>query len=282
MRLDGVVKGSVPRAPRVRTMGRLARLGLMLYSRRLIYGVGVTVAVLGLAYANLFTSGVEPRCWVSMAGDTATTTGVVSQVDFIAGGKKDWHRFRVWYTYAVGGTRHQGWAYHTGPRYREGEALEVTHSRREPSCSCVFSKCPAEQALFTIIFGGPALLIALLMIRSGAGRIRKTIAIIESGSITSATVGRVADGEATARYRDSAGGRHRLTVTARGPAAPKKDDQIPVVFHPALPANALAIDALPRFVRTTPALPRGATTAAAGAGDAPPPEDEEEPDRGDS
>jgi hypothetical protein len=244
MRLDRFAKGAAPTSPRARRMGALSKLGLMLRSKRLIYGAVVTLFVLWLADENIRKPGVAPRCWFSMAGATAEARGAVSQVEFVAGGKRGIHRFRVWYTYDVGGTTYRSMGFYTGPRFREGEALDVTYATREPSCSCAVEGCPAQEAMFTLMIGGPVLLIALLVVRSGARRMERMIAVIEFGAVTTAAVRSISNRKVIARYQDPAGHKHSLEVTAL----------IDVVYDPGQPENAVAIDALPRFVRTDPAL----------------------------
>jgi hypothetical protein len=141
---------------------------------------------------------------------------------------------------------------------------------KDPSCSCCCDKCPAEDAMFTIIFGGVLVLIAVFLIQSGVRRILKTIWIIEHGIETSASVGDIARSTriiwtyksiirsvkwvVSCHFKDSSGSRVSFKVIVPSEDYMEKKDSIAVVYDPGMPENAIAVDALPFFVKTEPAL----------------------------
>ena len=121
---------------------------------------------------------------------------------------------------------------------------------------------------------------ALLFLFSGVRRLLNMIAVIERGTLTTATVsglkewrtkrsvwaGRGSIGSMTfttvhkkgcirCTFPLSSGKPHSLEVFFHNDEDQiKKGDGVPVIYDPGMPENALAVDALPRFVATVPAL----------------------------
>ena len=147
------------------------------------------VAFAWLAKDYLLTRDVEPRCWFCSAGERATVPGVVTKLDCIAYGAKNRNEYRVEYSYMVNGKTYTGVGYETGLLYLERHAVTVDYVVEDPSCSCVREmRCAADNAMFTIMFGGILLVIGGLLIQSGARRIAHAVWIIEHGVTASGTV----------------------------------------------------------------------------------------------
>jgi hypothetical protein len=272
MKMDKFKKTAGGRTgPKARTLGVLAKIAILFVSGRFVLGLVLIIAAMAWANENIVQPGLEPRCWFSMAGNTATAKGVVTNIEFVSLGPKNRDTFKVHYTFAVGGKTYAGASFQEGLIFRKNEAIDVSYSVQDPSCSCGGGlKCPAEDAMYTIIFGGMLLVFAIFLVQSGVRRIARTIAVIEYGTLGVATVRSIARSTrrtgtlshtvfihkwvASCGFPDSSGKNTRLDVISSSENFLKKGDQLEVVFDPGMPANALAIDALPFFVKTTPVL----------------------------
>jgi hypothetical protein len=195
-KLDGFKRTSPHAPPKARTMGILAKIGLLYKSGRLLKALAIIFFVAWAAYDNIYKTGLE---------------------------LKDWLRW--------------------------GEGTEV-----------------ARNATYTVIVGGVVLSIALLLIVSGVRRNLRAVATIEYGTVTTAKVREVVQRSrvvnkiyfhrwvATCRFKDDAGQSVELEVIGPAEDTFEKGDPIAVVYDPGVPANAIAIAALPSFVKTAPVL----------------------------
>ena len=127
-----------------------------------------------------------------------------------------------------------------------------------------------ENIRYTVIFGALFLLVALYMIASGARRMMRAIAVVECGAVTPAAFGSVSRSTrrtgtlswgiyrhtwtASCAFSDAAGKNHGIEVVVPDERFLRKGDRIDIVYDPGMPANALAIDALPSIVKTDPPL----------------------------
>jgi hypothetical protein len=260
MKLDRFKKSPRHSTSKERTMGILPKVALMFVSGRFVLGLVLIIAAAAWANENILKAGIEPKCWFSMAGDTAMAKGVVTKIEFIALGLKNRNDYKVHYTFVVDGKTYEGASFQEGLVFRKNEAIDVTYSVKDPSCSCGGGvKCPAEDAMYTIIFGGLLLLIAIFLVQSGIKRIFHTIALIEYGTFTTAEVRGISGSTTSTRgprkwvascgYKDSSGKDFRFDVIFPTEKYLKKGDLVGAVYDPGMPANALAIDALPFFVK---------------------------------
>jgi hypothetical protein len=260
MKMDRFKKSPGHSRSKERTMGILPKVALMFVSSRFVLGLVLIIAVAAWANENILKMGIEPKCWFSMTGDTAMAKGVVTKIEFIALGLKNRNDYKVHYTFVVGGKTYEGASFQEGLVFRKNEAIDVTYSVKDPSCSCGGGlKCPAEDAMYTIIFGGLLLIVAIFLVQSGMKRIFHTIALIEYGTFTTAEVRSISGSTTSARghhkwvascgYKDSAGKDFRFDVIYPTEKYLKKGDRVDAVYDPGMPANALAIDALPFFVK---------------------------------
>jgi hypothetical protein len=270
MKMDGFKKISGQAKMKARTMNVLRKIPLFFLSGKIIIAIVLILIVAFWANENIRKKNVEPTCWFSMTGETAVAKGVITKVDFIALGVKNQHDYKILYTFQVGGKTYQGESYQTGLIYRKNEAIDVTYSVKDPSCSCGCGKCPAEDAMFSIIFGGVLVLIAIILVQSGLRRILKTIWIIEHGAITTAMVRNITRStrmiwsyrtvvsttrwDVSCEFKDSSGNAVMFNVISPTEAYMKKKESIAVLYDPGMPENAMAVDALPFFVKTDPAL----------------------------
>jgi hypothetical protein len=270
MKIDGFKKISGQAQSKARTMNVLRKIPMIFLSGKTIIGLVLILIAAFWANDNIRKKGVDPKCWFSMTGETAVAKGVITNVEFIALGVRNQHDYKILYTFPVGGTTYRGETYQTGLIYRKNETIDVTYSVKDPSCSCGCGKCPAEDAMFSIIFGGVLVLIAIFLIQSGMRRIYKTIWIIEHGAIASAVVRNISRSsrmiwsyrmvmsvtrwEAACEFKDSSGNAVMFTVISPAEDYMKKRENIVVIYDPGMPENAIAVDALPFFVKTDPAL----------------------------
>ena len=127
-----------------------------------------------------------------------------------------------------------------------------------------------ENIRYTVIFGTLFLLVALYMIASGLRRMMRAIAVIECGTVTTAAFGSVSRSTrrtgtlswgiyrhtwtASCAFSDAAGKHHKIEVVVPDEHFLRKGDHIDIVYDPGMPANALAIGALPSIVKTVPPL----------------------------
>jgi len=127
-----------------------------------------------------------------------------------------------------------------------------------------------ENIRYTLIFGALFLLVAAWLIASGVRRMLRAIVVIESGTVTTASFGSVARSTrrtgtltwgifihtwtASCAFSDASGKHHRIEVVVPDEQFLKKGDSIDIVYDPAMPANALVLDALPSIVKTEPPL----------------------------
>jgi hypothetical protein len=270
MKLDGFKKISGHAPSKTRSMGFLQKMVMICISRRCILALILISIAAVWVNDNIRKKGVEPKCWFSMTGETATVQGIITKIEFLSLGVKNQHDYKIVYTFPVGGKTYQGESYQVGLIYRKNEAIDVTYSVKDPSCSCGAGKCPAEDAMFTIIFGGMLVLIAMLLIQSGIRRIFRTIWIIEYGTVTSAVVRNISRStkmiwttksvmsvtkwDVSCEFKDSSGTTVMFNVISPTEDYMNKKDSITVIYDPGMPENAIAIDALPFFVKTDPAL----------------------------
>ena len=270
MRLDGFKQVSGASVPRARIMGAGAKIVVMARSGRILWGVLMMAAFCWLAGEYLVTRDVEPKCWFCSASDRATVPGIVTKLDCIAHGPKNRNDYRVEYSYMVKGRTYTGVGYQTGLLYLEKHAVTVDYMVKDPSCSCVREmRCAADNALFTIMFGGVLLAVALFLVQGGARRMVNAIWVIEHGVPAIATVGEITRTTrrtgtlswhiithrwtASCAFKDASGKNGTLHV-GMPEGYLKRGETIAVVYDPGLPGNALAVGALPRFVRTEPPL----------------------------
>jgi hypothetical protein len=122
---------------------------------------------------------------------------------------------------------------------------------------------PARDAGYTVAFGGAFLVVAGLMIASGAGRIRRTVWVIEHGVAAVAEVVEVREttrwlmrgprGVFTTRrvasctFGFARSGRRSFEVDV-AVGAVEAGDHLDIWHDPGMPVNVLAIDAIPRAV----------------------------------
>ncbi|MBP7734581.1 MAG: hypothetical protein KA369_01280 [Spirochaetes bacterium] len=268
MKLGGFKKISGQSQSKARTMSILSKIALPFISGRVIIACVLILIAAFWANDNIRKKGVPPKCWFSMTGDTAVTKGVITNIEFIALGPKNNNDYKILYAYSAGGKTYKGESYQTGLIYRKNEAIDVTYSVKDPSCSCGVAKCPIEDAMFTVIFGGLFALIALLLFQSGIRRMFKAIWIIEHGLTATATVKHVTRSSkivwtmkyartvtkwiVSYEFKDASGNNVKGTVIAPTEDCVGKGDSIAVIYDPAMAENAIAIDALPFFVKTNP------------------------------
>jgi hypothetical protein len=270
MKMDGFKKTSGKAAPKARSMGVIAKIAIMYRSGRIIWGILLVLAFGWLASDYLFTRDVEPKCWFCSASDRATVPGIVTKLDCVAYGAKNRNDYKVEYSYMVNGKTYTGVGYQTGLLYMERHAVTVDYVVRDPSCSCVREmRCAADNAMFTIMFGGIFLVIGVLFIQSGVKRMINALWVIEYGAVAVATVGEITRSTrrtgtlnasmfihkwtASCRFKDSSGTHFTLGVgTPEGFL--KRGDTVTVVYDPGMPENAIAVGALPWFVKTDPPL----------------------------
>jgi hypothetical protein len=269
MRLDRFKKISAA-APRARRLGMFPGIAIMYRSRRIVWGL-IFICIVAYCGSNyLVTPDVAPKCWFCSASDRAMVPGVVTKLDCIAYGAKNRNDYRVEYSYMVGGKTYTGVGYQTGLLYLEKNAVTVDYMVKDPSCSCVREmRCAADNALFTIMFGGILLAVGVLLVLTGVQRMINAIWVIEHGAIAAATVGEITRSTrrsgtlnasiiihrwtASCRFKDSSGKSFTLDVgTPEGYL--KRGDGVDVVYDPGIPENAIAIGALPWFVKSEPAL----------------------------
>ncbi len=270
MRLDRIKKISGKTAPKARSMGVFPKIAIMYRSRRIVWGLIIMGVVAWFAGSYLVTPDVEPKCWFCSAGERATARGVVTKLDCIAYGAKNRNDYRVEYTYTVNGKTYNGVGYETGLSYLEKRPVTIDYSVKDPSCSCVREmRCAADNAMFTVIFGGLLVGIAVFFMLTGIRRMLNAIWVVEHGAVATAAAGEITrktrrSGTLTAavftsrwtascRFKDSSGTNYTLDVgTPEGLL--KRGGSVEVVYDPGMPENAFAIDALPRFVKTVPPL----------------------------
>lgn len=269
MRLDRITRRSGEPAAKARSMGVFPKIAIMYRSRRIVWGVIFLVIAAWFANSYLATPDVEPKCWFCSLGERATVQGVVTKLDCIAYGPKNRNDYRVEYSYAVNRKTYTGTAYETGLLYLEKHSVTVDYSVKDPSCSCVREmRCAADNAMFTVIFGGLLVIAAFLLIMSGVRRMINTIWVIEHGAATGASVGEIRrstrrSGTLTAavfirkwtascRFKDASGTNYTLDV-GMPEGYLKKGDSVEVLYDPGIPDNAIAVGALPWFVKTEPA-----------------------------
>jgi hypothetical protein len=195
-KLDGFKKGSTRASSKARTMGTLAKIGLLYQSGRLSTALVIIVFVAWAAYDNIVKPGLELKDWLRWGEDTPL----------------------------------------------------------------------GKDATYTVHFGALFLFIALLLIVSAVRRNLRVIAAIEHGIVTTATVRKVArktrvvnkvafeKWAATCRFEDTSGKTVALEVLGPAEDSLEKGDPVAVVYDPRVPQNAVAIAALPFFVKTEPAL----------------------------
>jgi hypothetical protein len=270
MRLDRIKKRSGEPGTKARSMGVLPKIAIMYRSRRIVWGLILLGIVAWFANSYLATPDVEPKCWFCSAGERATVKGVVTKLDCIAYGTKNRNDYRVQYSYTVNGTTYTGVSYETDLSYLEKHPVTVDYSVKDPSCSCVREmRCAADNAMFTIIFGGLLVIVAFLLVLTGARRMINTIWIIEHGAAAAATAGEItrktrrsgtltaavftSSWTASCRFKDSSGTNYTLDV-GMPEGYLKRGDSVAVLYDPGMPDNAIAIGALPWFVKTDPAM----------------------------
>ncbi len=271
MKMDTIKKISGRASSKKRSMNFLSRILFMIMSGKFIMGLLIIAAVAGLVNENIRKQEVESKCWFCMAGGTSEAKGIVTKVEFIKLGFKKMHNYKVFYTYTVNGISYNSVSYQTGLTYRIKDAIDVTYSLREPSCSCGSGiKCPAEDAMFTLFFGGVFVVIALFLIISGIKRILNAIWVIEYGTLASSTVKKIIKTDkrtifqlrsfytkswaVTCWFEDSSGKKFSLEIYSSSKDSIKKDDTVEIIYDPGMPENAFAIDTIPKFVKTDPVL----------------------------
>ncbi len=273
MKLDRMKKISGGAAKKARSLGILRKIALAYRSRRIVFGVILLCVVAWFVNNHLATPDVEPKCWFCSAGKQAEVKGVVTKTTCISYSTKARNNeYRVEYAYTVKGTTYTGVGYQTGYLVMEKSPVTVDYSVKDPSCSCIRDiQCAADNALFTVLFGVPLVIVAIPLVMSGARRIMRALWVIEHGTVTGATVGAitrstktVATGRvggrrtiiswtATCSFTDSSGKNCHVKV-GMPEGLLKKGDEVKIVYDPAMPENAIAIGALPRFVKTDPPL----------------------------
>ncbi len=270
MKLGGFKKISGQSPSKARTMGILPKIALQFTSGKVFIALVLMLLVGVWVNDNIRKTGVPPKCWFSTTGEMAVVKGVITKIEFISLGVKNQHDYRILYNYTANGTSYQGVSFQKGLGYRKNETVEVTYSTKDPSCSCCCGKCPAEDAMFTIIFGGVLLLIAAFLIQASVRRMIKAIWIIEHGAIATATVRSISQStrmiwttksattitrwDVVCEFKDASGNAAMLTVIAPMKDYMNKKESIAVIYDPGMPDNAIAVDALPFFVKTNPAL----------------------------
>lgn len=274
MRLDRIGNVSGTGTPAARSMGVLPKIAILYRSARIFWGILMMAAFCWLAGEYLFTRDVEPKCWFCSASDRAAVPGIVTKLDCIAYGPKNRNDYRVEYSYMVNGRTYTGVGYQTGLLYLEKHAVTVDYMVKDPSCSCVREmRCAADNAMFTIMFGGVLLAVAVFFVQSGMRKMINAIWVIEHGTLATATVASISEKRvhswyhrpfrystiyaASCVFADSSGTDHRLEVNVDRDSW-RKGDRLDVLYDPGMPENAFAVGALPRFVRTEPPLRAGA------------------------
>ncbi len=270
MKLGGFKKISGQAPSKARSMNILSKIALQFTSGKVLIALALVLLVGVWVNDNIRKTGVPPKCWFNTTGETAVAKGVITSIEFISLGVKNQNNFRILYDYNVNGTTYRGVSFQTGLGYRKNEAIEVTYSTKDPSCSCCCGKCPAEDAMFTVIFGGVLLLIAAFLIQASARRMIRAIWIIEHGAIAAATVRSITRKSkivwtmkyartviwwnVSCEFKDASGNSAKVTVNAPSKDYVRKGDSIAVVYDPGMPDNVIAVDALPFFVKTDPEL----------------------------
>lgn len=273
MRLDRMKKISGGAAKKARSLGVHRKVALAYRSRRLVFGVILLCIVAWFVNKNLDARDVKPKCWFCSAGEQAEVKGVVTKTECISYSTKARNNeYRVEYAYTVKGRTYTGVGFQTGYIVLEKSPVTVDYSVKDPSCSCVRDiRCAADNAMFTVLFGLPLVILAILLVVSGARRIMRALWVIEHGAVAGATVGTISrstktragarQGQryytirwtATCSFTDASGKNCHVKV-GMPEGLLKKGDEVRIVYDPAMPENAIAIGALPWFVKTDPPL----------------------------
>lgn len=273
MRLDRMKKVSGGKMEKARSLGILRKFALAYRSPMLVSGIIFLCVIAWFANKHLVTRDVEPECWFCSVFEQAEIRGVVTKTECISYSMKAKNNeYRVEYAYIVNGKTYTGVGYQTGYTVMEKNPVTVDYSVKYPSCSCIRDiQCAADNAMYTVIFGVPFFILAILLVVSGAGEIMRAIWVIEHGAVavaavwditrtTRKTVGsRVGTTHTSVRWTAScnftdASGRS-CNITVHMPEGLlKKGDEVSLVYDPGMLENAIAIGALPWFVRTEPPL----------------------------
>ncbi len=113
-------------------------------------------------------------------------------------------------------------------------------------------------------------LVSAFLIQSGVRRMVKTIWIIEHGQTATATAKGISERTvfswfsrrfhparklfARCSFKDASGKSVKFEVIVPKKGSVNSGDPVDVVYDPGMPANAIALDALPSFVKTDPPL----------------------------
>ncbi len=275
MRLDRMKKISGGAVKKARSLGIHRKVALAYRSRRLVFGVILLCVAAWFGNKHLAARDVEPKCWFCSAGEQAEIKGVVTKITCISYSTKARNNAdRVEYAYTVNGRTYTGVGYQTGYIVLEKSPVTVDYSVKDPSCSCIRDiRCAADNAMFTVLFGVPLIILAIPLVVSGARRIMRALWVIEHGDVAGASVGAVtrstktvATGRvggrrsiikwtATCSFTDASGKNCHVKV-GMPDGLLKKGDEVKIVYDPGMPENAIAIGALPWFVKTDPPLSR--------------------------
>lgn len=150
--------------------------------------------------------------------------------------------------------------------------LKADTLSKDPFLSCRVSfNCSLPDILAVYSFEIVFIILAVFFIITGLKRLGNAVWVIEHGTVTNAVVGsaseilsrrKILKGFYTVEsswgfscsFNTPSGKKSKLKVIAPEKDYLKKGETIDVIYDPEMPENALAIDALPGFVRTEPDL----------------------------
>ena len=135
MKLGGFKKISGQSPSKARSIGLLPKIVILFISGKIIISLVLILIIAVWVNDNIRKKGVEPKCWFIMTGDTSVVKGVITKIEFISLGPKNRNDYKIFYTFQVGEKTYRGESYQEGLIYRKNEAIDVTYSVKDPSCS---------------------------------------------------------------------------------------------------------------------------------------------------
>lgn len=276
MRVDGFSRIKNRTSQKKRSLTLPAWSGIFFMAKR--FKVGLFFMLLVAVNFKMCMPRVDMQCIPCMTGETSATQGVITKVEVTSYGSKGYNDYNIYYTYTVDGKAYTGMAADSGKglTYLENHNVVVDYSLKCHACSCARDmECLAESALFTVIAGAILFLIGLVWILFAGRGIRGAAALLRYGEIVKGTVTSVTEeiknnpfnfAGAAARhnkirqykvncsYNTAAGEKMRFIIHAKNRDVIKADEAVAVIYDPDMPGNAVVIEALPKFINTSPGL----------------------------